>query len=139
MPNTRAPATRAAMPPTAPEVRAMRRISPNRLLRSDMLDVRHLDHALLPLPVREGARGRELSGSLLYCDQHKLQIDPDFAVRNAENANTLFPHPFVSHLVTRRIDVGDAVKFDHRVRGRTVEVPDVRAERDLPPKLQAAE
>jgi hypothetical protein len=33
MPNTRCPATRAAMPPTAPEVRAKRRISPKKLLR----------------------------------------------------------------------------------------------------------
>ena len=38
MPNTRWPAKRAAMPPTAPEVRAMRRTSPKMLGRSsDML------------------------------------------------------------------------------------------------------
>ena len=36
MPNTRWPASRAAMPPTAPEVRAMRRTSPNRLDRSSV-------------------------------------------------------------------------------------------------------
>ena len=34
MPNTRSPATRAAMPPTAPEVRAKRRSSPNSEARS---------------------------------------------------------------------------------------------------------
>ena len=40
MPNTRSPATRAAMPPTAPDVRAMRRISPNRLLPALSVDGR---------------------------------------------------------------------------------------------------
>ena len=59
MPNMRSPATRAAMPPTAPEVRAMRRSSPNRLLRSDIGDevVRSAMDMISPSPCGRGLGG----------------------------------------------------------------------------------
>jgi hypothetical protein len=69
--------------------------------------------------------GRVLLHSLLYCDQHKLQISQDFAIRNAENADTVLAHPLASHHVTRRIDVGDAVEFNHQLCSSAAEISNV--------------
>ena len=142
MPNMRAPATRAAMPPTAPEVRAMRRSSPNRLLRSDIEEDGGGETGArrLPLPLREGVRGRGRRASSLDCDQNAFKVAKYIADwRYAATRMSCYCHP-ASRTASPGASMCDTPSSSTTSsRGRTVEISDVRPQRDLPPELQAAD
>src|SRR5271166_3492343 len=141
MPNTLSPAMRAAMPPTAPEVRAMRRTSPNRLPRSDI----KVDGGCcigtrgLPLPSREGVGGRGCSSKFTNGDQHAFKVAEYIAVGDSRDANVALRHPGISHRIGWRIYMRNAVYFDDQADSRTIEIGDVRPKRNLTPELQAAD
>jgi len=82
----------------------MRRISPNKLLRSDMRGTRR-QGTILPLPLREGARGRGRLDSLFDSDHHELKIAEYIAVGDPQHADTLPIHPCVTDFIVRCVGV----------------------------------
>ena len=151
MPNTRSPATRAAMPPTAPEVRAMRRISPNRLLRSDMrgkdggggrVEVSREDS---PSPCGRGLGGGGARAVQPIAISIPSRFRQHFAIGNPHDTNVLCFAIHASRTASAGASICDTPSTSTTSRGgRAVEVGDVRSERHSagetsdPPSLMLA-
>ena len=137
MPSARSPTTRAAMPPTAPEVRAKRRSSPKMLL-PDMgvsqavatpelpasQGAGEISPRVLtttpPLPLREGAGGRGHGGTIdrpfpnhhPNSLNHPVEVGKHLLIGKPQHPQAPCPHPSVPGLVSRGVPMRHAIQFN---------------------------